>query len=116
MAGRYSSIPAIPTGGIANWQGAVLGALKENVELLTNQRNEADRVSVALTRGDVTVLPADSLGLQGVTARGNGFTISGREVAALEDQVKLIEDVQQLIADVAYLRNVLNTLINQLRG
>jgi len=116
MAGRYSSIPAIPTGGIASWQGAVLGALKENIELLTDQRSESDRASVAVTRGDVTVVPADPLGSQGVTARGNGYTISGRDVASLEDQVKLIEDVQQLIADVTYLRNVLNTLIVQLRG
>jgi hypothetical protein len=51
-----------------------------------------------------------------VTATGAGFTISGQNVASLEDYAKLIVDVQTLIGDVAYIKDVLNTLISQLKN
>jgi hypothetical protein len=51
-----------------------------------------------------------------VTATGAGFTISGVEVASLEDYGKLVTNVQQLANDVASLRDTVNVLINQLRG
>ena len=51
-----------------------------------------------------------------VTAKGAGFTISGQEVAGLDDYGLLLTDVQTLANDVAFTRTVLNALINQLKG
>jgi hypothetical protein len=56
------------------------------------------------------------LNLRQVTATGAGFTISGVNVASAEDYAKLIVDVQTLIGDVAYIKDVLNALINQLKS
>ena len=54
--------------------------------------------------------------MQQVSAKGTGFTISGQEVASLDDVSKLILDVQTLAADVADMRATLNFLIRQLKG
>jgi hypothetical protein len=54
--------------------------------------------------------------MQRVTAEGKGYTISGNNVADLDDYAKLVVNVQELANDVAYLRNVLNGLIAQLKG
>jgi len=51
-----------------------------------------------------------------VSAKGAGFTISGQEVAGLDDYGKLITDVQTLANDLAYTRAVLNALIRQIKG
>jgi hypothetical protein len=51
-----------------------------------------------------------------VSATGKGYTISGQNVADLDDYGKLINDVQLLANDVAALRNTLNALIGQLKG
>jgi hypothetical protein len=51
-----------------------------------------------------------------ISAKGAGFTISGQEVAGLDDYGLLLTDVQTLANDLAYTRAVLNALIQQLRG
>jgi hypothetical protein len=56
------------------------------------------------------------LSIRQVTATGAGFTISGVNVASAEDYAKLVVDVQTLIGDVAYIKDVLNALINQLKS
>jgi len=50
-----------------------------------------------------------------VSATGSGFTISGTQVAGLEDFSRLISDVQKLANDVANIRATLNALIQQLK-
>ncbi len=37
---RFTGIPEIPQGGIDEWQYRVFEAMKQNIELLTNTRNE----------------------------------------------------------------------------
>ncbi len=113
---KFSSIPAVPNQNISEWQAAVLNALKENVELLTGYRGAGAASNAAVIKGNIRVNPAGTPSFSRVTATGQGYTISGQNVAALDDFGKLINDVQLLANDVATLRAVVNTLIAQLKG
>jgi len=113
---RFSGIPALPDVNVDEWQTAVLGAIKQNVELLTGGRGESDEASRALLKGDLSVSQAGDPKFVQLSARGAGFTVSGASVPALADYVSLLQDVQALAADVAELRTVLNTLVSQLRS
>lgn len=113
---RFTAIPAVPQGGLTDWQSVLISAVKENVELLTGTRGEVDLASRAVTQGQVTLLQMPDQDMRQVTAKGAGFTISGQEVVSLEDYGKLLTDVQTLANDLAYTRAVLNALIKQVRG
>jgi hypothetical protein len=113
---RFTAIPNVPQSGVDFWLVQTLTAMKENVELLAGTGGELDGASAALTRGNVSVEAAPPQTMTQVTAVGAGFTISGQDVASLEDYVKLIGNVQQLANDVANLRTTVNALILQLRG
>ena len=113
---RFTAIPAVPQGGITDWQSVLISSVKENVELLTGLRGEADLASKAITQGQITINQMSAQNMKQVSAKGSGFTISGQEVAGLDDYGKLITDVQTLANDLAYTRNVLNALIRQLKG
>lgn len=111
---RFSGIPSVPLQNIDPNIARVLYALKENVELLTNQRGESDGASVALTAGTVTV-GTTSGEFKGLTAKAVGADVGGVAVPLLSDYVKLLQDVQTLAYDVATLRTAVNNLITQLR-
>jgi len=110
----YAPLPSVPQVGIPEWQFQFLNGVKQNIEILTGQRGDTGFQS--LIAGPVGVRPMGDLNLKQVTATGAGFTISGVQVASLDDYAKLIVDVQTLIGDVAYIKDVLNTLIAQLRS
>lgn len=113
---RFTAIPSVPTGNVTEWQGQIFRALKEDVELLAGIRGEADLASKAVTRGQLRVNQTAQPTFSRVSATGKGYTISGQNVADLDDFGKLINDVQLLANDVATLRNVVNLLIAQLKG
>ena len=110
----YAPLPAVPQVGIPEWQFQFLNGVKQNVEILTRQRG--DTGYQAIVSGQVGIQPMGDLNLRQVTATGAGFTISGVNVASAEDYAKLIVDVQTLVGDVAYIKDVLNALINQLKS
>jgi hypothetical protein len=112
---RFSAVPALPQSNISSNEVMILGALKENVELLTGTRGEPDNTSRALIKGQVIVNAAPEQTMTRVSATGSGFTISGTQVAGLEDFSRLISDVQKLANDVANIRATLNALIQQLK-
>lgn len=120
VANRFTSVPAVPQGGFTDYQTVLIGAVKENIELLTGLRGEDDVVSKAITQGQVTVNQMGQQKMQQVTAKGDGstITISGTayDLANLSDVRKLIVDVQTLAGDVAEMRATLNFLIKQMRG
>lgn len=112
---RFTGIPSLPQSNIDPWQMSVLGALKENVELLTGTRGEADGASRALLKGQITTqTPAPQF--TALSARGSGVTINNAQVPSLSDYVSLLRDVQLLANDVARLRATVDTLIQQLRA
>lgn len=110
----YAPLPAVPQVGIPEWQFQFLNGVKQNVEILTGQRGNTGYQ--AIVAGQIGIQPMGDLNLRQVTATGAGFTISGVNVASAEDYAKLVVDVQTLIGDVAYIKDVLNALINQLRA
>jgi hypothetical protein len=113
---RFTAIPAVPQGGITDWQSVLISSVKENVELLTGLRGEVDLASKAVTKGQITLELMGDQNMKQISAKGAGFTISGQEVAGLDDYGLLLTDVQTLANDLAYTRAVLNALIQQLRG
>tara|TARA_B100000035_G_scaffold164272_1_gene140010 strand:+ start:3107 stop:3454 length:348 start_codon:yes stop_codon:yes gene_type:complete len=113
---RFTAIPAVPQGGITDWQSVLISSVKENVELLTGLRGEADLASKAITKGQITLLEMPDQNMRQISSKGTGFTISGQQVAGLDDYGLLITDVQTLANDLAYTRAVVNALINQLKG
>lgn len=112
---RFSAIPALPQANISSNEVMILGALKENVELLIGTRGEADNSSRALVRGQVIVGTAPEQTMTRVSATGSGFSINGTQVAGLEDFSRLVSDVQKLANDVVSIRATLNALIQQLK-
>ena len=113
---RFTGIPEIPQGGIDEWQYRVFEAMKQNIELLTNTRNEEDQASVAITRSSISTRPPGEAQFQALSARGTGFTISGVQVPSLDDYNALLQDFIRLSQDVANLRATVSTLITQIRG
>ena len=117
MSNRFISVPAVPTNTDLSQQITVLiENIKENVELLTGLRDEADGISKSITQGQITVLNMSIQNMQQVSAKGIGFSVSGQTLASLDDYGKLINDVQSLANDVRVTRDVLNILIRQLKG
>ena len=110
----YAALPAVPQVGIPEWQFQFLNNVKQNVEILTGQRGNTG--FQAIVSGQVGIQPMGDLNLRQVTATGAGFTISSVNVASAEDYAKLVVDVQTLIGDVAYIKDVLNALITQLKS
>ena len=78
MPTRFTAIPTVPLAGIEPWQVQLLSAMKENIELLTGTRGEADFASAALTRAALTVSPPAEQVMTQVSAQGNGVSISNR--------------------------------------
>jgi hypothetical protein len=117
MQKRLIAIPDVPHVGLAEWQGPLFNAMKENIELLSGTRGEIDGASTAVTKADVQV---NELGVQGMHTVGtgtvDGFTISGSDVAGLDAFRALRNDVQQLANDLFSTRATLDFLIRQMKG
>tara|TARA_R110000765_G_scaffold188233_1_gene293663 strand:+ start:3530 stop:3883 length:354 start_codon:yes stop_codon:yes gene_type:complete len=114
---RFVATPEV-VDGIDPWLSSALSATKENVELLTGTRNEADLRSRALLRGDVTVRQVGAQVLGTVTLlTPDGYTIGGvGDVAELAAFRALRDDVQVLANDLYYTRLALDLLIRNLTG
>jgi len=113
---RFVAMPALPDSGLRPWEVGVFDALIQNAQLLTGTRGETDLSSMAITRGDIQVNALGEPYLTAVNARGNGFNISGNDVASLAEFAILINDTAALHADVAVLRSTVNLLLQALKG
>lgn len=132
---RFSGIPSLPQSGVEEWNLRTLGALKQNLELLTGSRGETDRASQALVRGQFTVgqppLPSltTTTSFSPITfayhtvkdiAGNNQFVVAyDANIGSLQNFVTaaaLQADVQRLTNDVAQLRAIVTTLIQQIRA
>lgn len=113
---RFTSIPSLPQQGVEEWQFRILGAMKQNIELLIGSRGEQDLSSRALLKSSVRIESAPEPSLRSISAVGSGFTISGAQVPSLADYQALVRDTQLLANDVAQLRATVNTLLAQLRS
>lgn len=108
----FTPIRDIPQQGLSEWEAAVLSALKENVEILAGYRQAGVR---AVTSDTITTQQIQASSYQQMLANGSGYTVSGVNVASVDDHNKLIQSVVNLAYDVTQLRNTLNALIAQLK-
>jgi len=113
---RFTAIPNPPQSEMSSWQYQMLGAMKENIELLVGSRGEKDNASRAVTKASITVVQAPEQTMRQITAQGAAVNLEGAVVPAMEDYIELLKNVQALANDVASVRATLNTLITQLRG
>lgn len=113
---RFTAIPNPPQTEMSSWQYQMLGAMKENIELLVGSRGEKDGASRAVTKSSITVVQAPEQTMRQITAQGAAVNLEGAVVPAMEDYVELLKNVQALANDVASVRATLNNLITQLRG
>ena len=113
---RFTAIAAVPQEGLDPYQALLFNQVKENLELLSGFRGESDRASKAVTQGQITTQSLSEQNMRQVTAQGTGFTISGNNVAGLDDFVKLINNVQVLANDLKTTRDVINSLLAQMKG
>lgn len=125
---RFSGVPEIPEGLGQDWAPVLLGAMKQNIELLCGIRGEPDRASQALLRGDSDIVlrtqedvflrgqlqlreapPISGFSFQlsysayNITATGAGFSIDEVLVPSLEDYALLIGDVANVNVRTALL-------------
>lgn len=111
----FTAIPAIPQSGISEFEYRILKAVKQNLDELTGQSREVRYRSI-LT-GNITVVKVGELQANRLTVTGRSYNIANvGTVPAQEDFVRLAEDVARLMSDVARIRNILDTLITQLKG
>ncbi len=107
---RFTAIPNPPQSEMSSWQYQMLGAIKENVELLVGARGEKDGASRAITKAAITVIQAPEQSMRQVTAQGTAVNLEGAIVPAMDDYIELLKNVQALANDVASIRATLNTL------
>ena len=93
-----------------------LGALKENVEVLTGQRGDKAISSAALLRENVLSANPAEQKMTRISATGAGVTISNAQVPTTADYVKALSDIQTLATDLANLRTYVIQLTTALRG
>lgn len=113
---RFSGIPALPQSNIDPAVYAVLAALKENVELLTNTRGEYDAASAAITKSTLSVAAPEASSITALTAKGYGVSVSGVTVPTQADYLDLLRDMTLLLNDVIRLRATVATLVQQIRS
>jgi hypothetical protein len=113
---KFAVIPEPPLEDLNFALFETLTALKQNIELLTGQRNEIDSASRAIVPSTVTVADPGTPKYTGTTASGIRFTVNGVQVPSYADYMNLLTDVRNLGNDVAELRLLLSTLITQLKG
>jgi len=115
---RFVAIPELPVSGLLDFQALLFGAVKENVELLSGTRGEADLSSRAIVRGDIQG-EVEQLGTQNLVRinTSNSTTPTSFPTSApLDGFIDLRNDVQTLADDLFRTRETLDLLIARLRG
>lgn len=136
---RFTAIPAVPVSGLPQWKVALYNALKQNVELLIAQRNEADRSSKALLEGEfappggvsgsvlLALTPPLTTGVANIRVRP-GYYAAGVIGSFLEDSADWRNfetsasyratgtSVRSLKEDVAILHDRVTNLVSKLRS
>lgn len=112
----FYSIPAIPTSGVEDWKVRTIGALKQNVELLTGTRGEADNASRAVLQSAVALTEVPEMNFtsaNSIGCPGTGGSFFGQVFGA---PTTLIQADQGNINLAGYLAGcaVRNDLINLL--
>ena len=115
MPRRHVATPEIPMENLTA-EAILLSALKENMELLTGTRGEADLNSMAIVRADLTVGQVGTQVMGTINTRNNLTPTVLNEAAPLDSFLDLRNDMQTLANDLFITRAALDLLIKNLRG
>jgi hypothetical protein len=115
MVRRHVATPEIPD-TLLDWQAILFSAIKENVELLTGTRGEADFASMAIVRGDISVNQVGNQLMGSVNTSHNTTPASLATAAPLNAFIDLRNDVQLLANDLFRTRQSLDLLIRNMTG
>ena len=109
----FAAMPPVPMTGLDSFIASFMLATKQNVELLTGQYGDLNLRAVV--RGQVSLTPV-TMTLTGVSARGDGVSISGTDVPTLADYQELVRTVQLLANDLSSTVSTLNALMASMKG
>ena len=109
----FSPIRDIPQTGLSEWEASMLGAMKENIEILINARVVGVH---AVMNDQITVTALATQQMRQTLTTGGYYTISGVNVPTLDDYLQLRIDLQQLANDLAETRSAYNYLLSQLKA
>ena len=115
MVKRHVATPEVPD-TLLDWQAVLFSAMKENIELLTGTRGEADLASMAIVRGDITVEQVGDQEMGTINTSHNLTPTAFNECAPLDAFTDLRDDVQLLANDLYYTRQALDLLIRNVTG
>jgi hypothetical protein len=115
MVRRHVATPELPMENLTA-EVVLLGALKENIELLTGTRGEGDLASMAIVRGDMTVNQVGTQTMGTINTENNTTPSALNEAAPLDAFIDIRNDVQTLANDLYETRQALDLLIANLKG
>ena len=116
MVSRFVAIPELPVSGLLDFQVLLFGAVKENVELLSGTRGEADLSSRAIVRGDIEVKQLGTQNLVQINTSNNTLPTSFPTSAPVAGFIDLRNDVQTLADDLFRTREAFDLLVANLKG
>jgi len=124
---RFAPIPAPPVFGAQDWEVRTLNAMKQNVDLLAGQRNEADLASKAVLTSAYNLPFTGDRRLDRVNNINYDVGTSGTFVSdssgggtsqALVDSINngvLASDLDIIRQDIAALRSTINSILAAFR-
>jgi uncharacterized protein (DUF362 family) len=128
---KFTSIPALPTGGVPYWEQQTLSALKTNIELLLGLINRSDLSAQALLKRNfiltqpglpqITAITPVSVGaISSTNIAGVNFIItntgSWNSIPTTLATCGYFEELQKIKADIANIRTTVEAITRKLQG
>lgn len=109
----FAALRDVPQTGLSEWEYALLGGMKENLELLVGARQAGVR---AVMSSSIAVSQLGNQQMMQTSATGAYYTLSGVNVPTHTDYLILKQDLQTLANDLASTRTAFDTLVSQLKA
>jgi hypothetical protein len=127
---RFAIIPPVPFTGVTSWEVQLIGAMAQNVNLLTANQERNNLTTQAALRSTYNVsgilpeaivvnteqLPNNPLSGRNISGYGDGavYDSNAATYPGLVNQCVLASDMDKMILEIADLRNAVNNIISQL--
>lgn len=127
---RFAVIPPVPYIGVPPWEVQTIGAMVQNVNLLTANQELDSLTTQAVLRSTYNVenivptaipvvmekLPYKQLSAATIPSYGPGVIYNSNAAAlpSLVNQCVLASDMDKMISEITELRNAVNNIIQQL--
>jgi hypothetical protein len=127
---RFAIIPPVPFTGVTSWEVQLIGAMVQNVNLLTANQERNNLTTQAALRSTYNVgdilpeiitinteqLPNNPLTGRTIISYGDGavYDSNAATYPGLVNQCVLASDMNNMILEIADLSNAVNNIISQL--